>query len=161
MPEFYVPHPARMNPHLERARVHSTQWARDMGMLDTGVWTDEILAGDDYGHMCAWTHPDAPAEILDLITDWYVWVFYFDDHFLELFKRTGDLPAARDYLDRLAAFMPLHGEITEEPENPVERGLADLWRRTVPVHSADWRARFVESTKNLLDESLWELANIN
>ncbi|MET9628643.1 hypothetical protein ABZX92_14385, partial [Lentzea sp. NPDC006480] len=32
MPEFYVPHPARMNPHLERARVHSTQWARDMGM---------------------------------------------------------------------------------------------------------------------------------
>ena len=23
---------------------------------------------------------------LDLITDWYVWVFFFDDHFLALFK---------------------------------------------------------------------------
>ena len=47
------------------------------------------------------------------------------------------------------------------PENPVERGLTDLWTRTVPAHSQDWRERFVESTKNLLDESLWELANIN
>ena len=27
--------------------------------------------------------------------------------------------------------------------------------------STDWRHRFAESTKNLLDESLWELANIN
>lgn len=43
----------------------------------------------------------------------------------------------------------------------MERGLADLWARTIPAMSADWRARFVESTKNLLDESLWELANIN
>jgi len=29
------------------------------------------------------------------------------------------------------------------------------------VHGLDWRHRFAESTKNLLDESLWELANIN
>ncbi|KOU78371.1 hypothetical protein ADK94_34640, partial [Streptomyces sp. XY593] len=26
-----------------------------------------------------------------------------------------------------------------EPTNPVEAGLADLWRRTVPSMSADWR----------------------
>jgi germacradienol/geosmin synthase len=166
LPEFYMPYPARVNPHLERARTHSKTWAIEMDMIDvpqhgTVIWTEHDLDSHDYALLCAYTHPDAGADELDLITDWYVWVFYFDDHFLELFKRTGDIDSARDYLDRLTLFMPAEGEITAAPENPVERGLTDLWNRTVPHRSAGWRRRFVESTKALLDESLWELANIN
>src|SRR6266496_4693904 len=86
LPEFYVPYPARCNPHLDRARAH---------------------------------------------------------------------------LDALPAFMPPDGQITESPANPAQAGLAALWARTVPARSAEWRARFAQSTHNLLDESLWELANIN
>ncbi len=161
-----MPHPARLNPHLERAREHSKAWARELDMIDvpqhgTVIWTEHDLDSHDYALLCAYTHPDAGAEELDLITDWYVWVFYFDDHFLELYKRTGDIDSARAYLDRLELFMPAEGEITATPENPVERGLTDLWNRTVPHRSAGWRRRFVDSTKALLDESLWELANIN
>jgi germacradienol/geosmin synthase len=48
-----------------------------------------------------------------------------------------------------------------EPENPVEAGLADLWARTVPVMSEDWRRRFAVATEHLLNESMWELSNIN
>lgn len=164
LPDFYLPYPARLNPHVETAREHTRAWAYDMGILDPdlGIWDEHKLDAMDYGLLCAYTHPDAPAAELDLITDWYVWVFFFDDHFLETFKRSGDLTGAKEYLDRLAAFMPVHPTgPPPEPENPVERGLADLWARTIPAMSADWRARFVESTKNLLDESLWELANIN
>ena len=36
LPEFYVPWPARLNPNLEGARVHSKAWAYEMGILDTG-----------------------------------------------------------------------------------------------------------------------------
>jgi len=164
LPDFYLPYPARLNPHVETAREHSRAWAYDMGILDAdlGIWDERQLDAMDYGLLCAYTHPDAPAPELDLITDWYVWVFFFDDHFLETFKRGGDLAGAKKYLDRLAAFMPARPTgPAPEPENPVERGLADLWARTIPTMSADWRARFVESTKSLLDESLWELANIN
>jgi germacradienol/geosmin synthase len=166
LPEFYMPYPARLNPNLERAREHSKAWAYEMDMIDvpqdgTKIWDEHDFDSHDYALLCAYTHPDASGEDLDLVTDWYVWVFYFDDHFLELYKRTRDLPAARAYLDRLALFMPVSGEITATAENPVERGLADLWTRTVPSHTDDFRHRFAESTKNLLDESLWELANIN
>ncbi|WP_037601977.1 terpene synthase family protein [Streptacidiphilus rugosus] len=163
LPEFYVPHPARLSPHLERARVHTKQWARSMGMLEgSGVWDERDLDAHDYALLCSYTHPDASAEDLDTVTDWYVWVFFFDDHFLELFKRTQDRAGARAYLDRLPAFMPLDPAApTPEPANPVEAGLADLWRRTVPQLSAGWRARFAESTRNLLNESLWELSNIH
>lgn len=163
LPDFYAPYPARLNPHLEEARRHSRQWARDMGMLEgSGIWDEPDLDAHDYALLCAFTHPDASGPDLCLVTDWYVWVFFFDDHFLELFKRSNDRRGGKAYLDRLPAFMPMDaGAGTPPPQNPVEAGLADLWARTVPAMSVEWRARFAESTRNLLNESLWELSNIN
>nr|WP_067078775.1 terpene synthase family protein [Streptomyces hygroscopicus] len=158
-----MPYPARLNPHVQEAREHSTRWARAMGMLEgSGIWEQADLDAHDYGLLCAYTHPDCSGAELSLITDWYVWVFFFDDHFLETFKRSQDREAGKAYLDRLPAFMPMDPAARPpEPTNPVEAGLADLWARTVPSMSADWRARFRESTENLLNESLWELSNIN
>ncbi|WP_031155398.1 terpene synthase family protein [Streptomyces xanthophaeus] len=163
LPDFYVPYPARLNPHLEGARVHTRQWARDLGMLEgSGVWEQRDLDSHDYALLCSYTHPDCDSDALDLVTDWYVWVFFFDDHFLEMYKRSQDREGARDYLERLAAFMPMDlADGFPEATNPVEAGLADLWTRTVPAMSMDWRERFSVSTKNLLNESMWELANIN
>lgn len=163
LPDFYVPYPARLNPHVEEARQHTKVWARTTGMLEgSGIWEEEDLDSHDYALLCAYTHPDCSAEALSLVTDWYVWVFFFDDHFLELFKRTPDRKGGKRYLDRLPAFMPMErGAPTPEPANPVEAGLADLWARTVPGMSDGWRARFAEATKNLLNESMWELSNID
>ena len=161
LPDFYMPYPARLNPHLESAREHSKQWARDMTMIEgSGIWDEATFDAHDYALLCAYTHPDCSAEELALVTDWYVWVFFFDDHFLDIFKRTGDMAGAKAYLDRLPLFMA-EGTDGTEPGNAVERGLADLWARTVPSMSADWCGRFRESTRALLEESLWELGNIN
>jgi germacradienol/geosmin synthase len=169
LPEFYVPWPARLNPNLESARVHSKAWAREVGILapegeerSSDIWTERKFDSHDYALLCAYTHPEAPGPELDLVTDWYVWVFFFDDHFLEVYKRTRDSKGAKEYLDRLPSFMPVDfTAATPEPTNPVERGLIDLWARTAPGTSEDWRRRFFESTKNLLEESTWELNNIN
>ena len=143
-----------------------TTWAAGLGFLEPAdghhVWDQADLDRHDYGLMCACTHPDCDGPELDLITDWYVWVFYFDDHFLELFKKTKDTDGARAHLARLPAFMPSGpAAAMPAPADPVERGLADLWPRTVPAMTDGWRQRFSEVTKNLLDESLWELANIS
>ncbi|MGY0231773.1 terpene synthase family protein [Longispora urticae] len=167
LPDFYMPYPARRNPHEEHARSHSDAWAAELGMLDahgpTGklVWDQAKLSANDYALMCAYTHPDCDEATLDLITDWYVWVFFFDDHFLELFKYNGDMKGAQAYLDRLDLFMTAPGQTPPEPENPAEAGLADLWARTVPKMTDDWRERFTLSTHNLMVESMWELDNIN
>ncbi|MCX4511069.1 germacradienol/geosmin synthase [Streptomyces sp. NBC_01619] len=163
LPDFYVPYPARLNPHVDVARQHTREWAHRMGMLEgSGIWELQDLDAHDYALLCAYTHPDCSAEALSLVTDWYVWVFFFDDHFLEVFKRSGDTAGGKAYLDRLPAFMPRDpAQGTPEPENQVEAGLADLWARTVPSMSAAWRARFSEATEHLLNESLWELHNIN
>ncbi|MFD9813464.1 family 2 encapsulin nanocompartment cargo protein terpene cyclase [Streptomyces sp. NPDC059080] len=163
LPEFYEPYPARLNPHLEPVRDHSKAWAREMEMIEgSGIWDERDFDAHDYALLCAYTHPDAPAAELATVTDWYVWVFFFDDHFLESFKRGQDMAGAKAYLDRLPAFMPVDpAGPPPEPVNAVEKGLADLWRRTVPAMSRDWRRRFAEATQHLLEESLWELANIS
>ncbi|MGH3983234.1 MAG: family 2 encapsulin nanocompartment cargo protein terpene cyclase [Pseudonocardiaceae bacterium] len=168
LPDFYLPYPARLNPHLNTARGHTKAWAREMGMLDappdqpgSDIWDEAKFDSMDFALLCAYTHPDAPSRELDLVTDWYVWVFYFDDHFLELYKRNQDQAGAKEYLDGLPAFIPVDLSSPPEPANPVERGLIDLWARTVPYRSPEWRLRFFESTRNLLYESTWELANIS
>jgi germacradienol/geosmin synthase len=112
----------------------------------------------DYALLTAYTHPDAPGPELDLLTDWYVWVFFFDDHFLEHFKYGKDLKGAREYLDNLELFMDTDAP---EPGNPAEKGLADLWARTTPKMSQAWQERFRTSTHNLMVESMWELDNID
>ncbi|NBM20297.1 germacradienol/geosmin synthase, partial [Streptomyces sp. GC420] len=158
-----MPYPARLNPRLEEARTHTRRWARSMGMLEgSGIWEESDLESHDYGLMCAYTHPDCDGPVLCLVTDWYTWVFFFDDHFLEKYKRTQDREGGKAHLARLPAFMPMDlSDPVPEPENPVEAGLADLWARTVPAMSMEWRRRFAESTEHLLNESLWELSNIN
>ena len=163
LPDFYVPYPARLNPHVEEARRHTKEWARRMKMLEgSGIWEESDLDAHDYALLCAYTHPDCSADVLSLVTDWYVWVFFFDYHFLETFKRTLDREGGKRYLDRLPAFMPMDlADGMPEPENPVEAGLADLWARTVPAMSDAWRARFAENTEHLLNESLWELSNMD
>jgi germacradienol/geosmin synthase len=162
LPHFYMPYPARLNPHLDEARAHSVEWARGMGMLEgSGIWEQSDLDAHDYGLLCSYTHPDCDGAALSLITDWYVWVFFFDDHFLETFKRSQDRDGGKAYLDRLPLFMPLDlSTPVPEPQNPVEAGLADLWARTVPSMSVEWRKRFAVSTEHLLNESMWELSNI-
>jgi germacradienol/geosmin synthase len=167
LPDFYLPYPARLNPNLEQTRAHSSAWAKDMGMLDAPkpsggvVWDQVALDKMDYALMCAYTHPDCDGPTLDLITDWYVWVFFFDDHFLENFKHSRDSTGGRAYLDHLELFMTREGETPPEPTNPAEAGLKDLWERTVPAMSTAWRERFITSTHNLMVESMWELNNID
>ena len=165
LPEFYLPYPARLNPNLAGAREHSIEWARRMGMLDAPkpsggvVWDEAALNTMDYPLMCAYTHPDCDQATLDLITDWYVWVFFFDDHFLEHFKHSRDREGARAYLSDLERF--LAADIDQEPGNPAEAGLKDLWQRTAPEMSPAWQERFRTSTHNLMVESMWELDNID
>jgi germacradienol/geosmin synthase len=57
LPDFYLPHPARLNPHLGRARAHSHGWAEAMGFFEPQkghkIWDESDLERHDYGLLCA------------------------------------------------------------------------------------------------------------
>ena len=167
LPSFYLPWPARLNPHTEAARAHTKGWAYEVGILQRDeeegprVWDESDLDDHDYALLCGYTHPECPEDELNLITDWYVLIFYFDDHFLEVYKRLQDNAGGKAYLDRLPLFMPVDLSEPPEPTNATEKALMDLWWRTVPGKTEEWRRRFHENSKSLFEESTWELNNIS
>ena len=160
LPEFYAPWPARRNPHVDAARVHSKAWAQQVGILDAGsIWSERDFDLHDYALLCGYIHPEAPIPELNLMTDWNVWAFYVDDHFIHTYKGHQDRAAAKQYLDRVLVFMPVDLGPLPVPANPMERALADLWQRTALEKSTAWRKRIIESTRRLLEAFLWELDN--
>ena len=169
LPDFYLPWPARLNPNLETARAHSKSWGFEMGLLQgdgdyegVAIWDEEEFDAMDFGLFCAYCHPDADQSGLELATDWYVWGFFVDDYFLEVFKRSQDRSGGRAFLDRLPLFMPvdLPAEIPE-PVAPIERSIADLWARTAPNRDRAWRERYFDDVLGIVEDNIWELTNIS
>jgi germacradienol/geosmin synthase len=178
VPDLYMPFPIRTSPHLDAARRHAVGWARQMGMFypvlamnpglamnpvpgieRNGIWDERRFVGFDFAHCAAMIHADASPEQLDLSTDWLAWGTYGDDYFPVVFGATRDLVAAKLCNERLSQFMPLDGGSVPEPANPVERGLADLWRRTAGPMTASARAQFRTAVEDMTASWLWELAN--
>ena len=76
LPEFYVPWPARLNPHLDAARAHSKTWAREVGIIaregeerSSDIWKEHDLDSHDYALLCAYTHPEAPEGCVEGLAD--------------------------------------------------------------------------------------------
>lgn len=165
LPEFYMPFPARVHPDLEATRVHAKEWVCDMGMLTSepglvGIWDEETFDAFEIALFAALTHPDATNSELQMISLWDVWAFAFDDYFMTVYRHRRDVLGARIFIQRLAEFMPQNGIVTLTPSNPVERGLADAWSRTMPTMAAELRRQFPGYVMEFTGSALWELANV-
>ncbi|MFC5831874.1 terpene synthase family protein [Nonomuraea insulae] len=165
-PTPYQPDPARLSPHADATHEHSMAWSREMGLFDfrdrwgERIWDEAGFASMRIPLMAAYCHPDAARTTLELVSDWYVWTFWFDDHFARVFKRPGAREQAKEHLARLRLFTPVDFVDTPPPANPAERGLADLWSRTFAGASPGWRRRFAASTQGLIQDRLRELENM-
>jgi germacradienol/geosmin synthase len=171
-PMFRIPPldpPLRMgiNPRLPEARRHGKEWSRQVGILAPpgeppylSSWTEADFDRADFAQCAAYCFPDAPPTALNLLTDYYTWVFCMDDLFGERYKKDGDLAGARKFNQRLLRFMPLDGTEPPAAENPIERGLADLWPRTTAVLSARAQRDVVRSLEEMSESWIWELHNI-
>lgn len=141
LPDFYMPFPNELSPHLPGARPRLAEWAHRMGMLQEGVWDEDKLAAADLPLCSAGIDPDASPEALDLSAHWLAWGTYGDDYYPLVYGGRRDLAAARVTTQRLSDCMPLDGEQTLVPVNAMERGLIDLWARTTAEMTPNSGAR--------------------
>lgn len=163
LPEFRIDRAARLNPELETARAHTVAWAAQMGLAaaDAMPWTEAQLAAYDFGLLCSHKFPDAPVDRLNIICDWYTWLFHLDDYLIERFTRAGDIAGAKACLARIREFVPVDmNRDPPTPTGPTERALADLWSRTAPAMSHEWRCRIRAGIDELLAGHLQELRNV-
>ncbi|MCA2211698.1 terpene synthase family protein [Jidongwangia harbinensis] len=148
--------PFAVNPHADRARAHLGEWVRRTGLvLRPSALTRFRHA--DFGGFAAMVHPSADADRLDLVADWFAWLFLVDDQLDD--GADGRAP------DRLRAVVEqlvgvLDGARPPARSAPVAAALADLWHRTSTGASGRWRRLFAGHLRScLVTAATWEAGN--
>ncbi len=176
LPPFDLPWAHRINPHVEAARKRARRWARGVGLISTGtdastapVWTEHTFTADDVPLLAALTLPDATEERLCRAALWNVCLMAVDDHFASAtgpaLNDEGELAAARAFVSRLPALMPLTdvpcaSRVPAPPRNRrdrIEAAVADLWRTTSSDMPEALRRRFRSGVVAFARSHLWEL----
>jgi len=168
--DVYCPFPYRENPEAAEARAHVARWVSQTGLVrrESARRRFELA---DFGWFAALVYPTADRAGLDLVTDWFAWLFLVDDQFDDgLVGRSQH--AAEHAVGRLRAVLtgPDTGNSssatgreaggTGEPVPPAVSALADLWRRTVAGATSAWRRRFAGHLEECLTTAaVWEAGN--
>ncbi|HEX3781655.1 MAG TPA: hypothetical protein VHX38_18490 [Pseudonocardiaceae bacterium] len=161
LPEVGTPFPVRANPHIEAARRQLKDWVAALGLLaDGSIWTEADVDAADYARFAGLAHPDAGRSTLELLADWHTLLYYIDDLSAKVFKPSGNLAAVRLFLTRLAAFMPEDGRPAPTPTTSVERGILDLWNRSVLSMNPRLRGKLPGLVAEIGESTLWEMANL-
>lgn len=155
LPELYVPFPPAMHEHADVLDRRTAEWLCNLKVL-AGASSYRRFYNTRIGHLAARFHPTAPFDELQLITDWYGWMFFWDDQRDE--TEIGQHPdSLRSRNGRLLEI--LAG--SERPENdPLAHALWDLRRRLVEkATSKEWMRRFTRSVEEHFDATVWEATN--
>ncbi|MFD9144430.1 terpene synthase family protein [[Kitasatospora] papulosa] len=160
LPDIYCPFPQRSNPHVSHTREHLDAWTRRTGLVHRESARRRFQQAD-FGAFVGMVHPTANSEHLDLVADWFVWLFLVDDQLDD--GHLGRSPdRVRDVVERMRAVVegraPAPAPDEETPAALV--ALADLWERTVPQAAAHWRTRFTWHLMTYLTTATtWEAGN--
>ena len=163
MSEIFTPFPYRRNPHVERTRAHLDEWTHSVELVGRET-ARQRFAKADFGWFAAVVYPTADPEHLDLMADWFGWLFLVDD-------QLDDGDAGRD-VDHVQSVVARLRAVLDDPEttaasaapapsaSAAERALADLWQRTASAATPTWRRRFVGHLDDCLTTAAtWEARN--
>lgn len=158
LPDIYCPFPQRTNPHVAHVREHLDSWTRNTGLVHRDSARDRFEQAD-FGAFVGMVYPTADSENLDLVADWFVWLFLVDDQLDD--GHLGRSP------DRVRSVVEVMRSVVEGGARPVTEGLpaavvalVDLWERTVPAAAPQWRRRFTYHLMTYLTTATtWEAGN--
>lgn len=154
LPSLTCPFPSAVNPHVDEVNRDTLAWLAASGMIaDDDQFERFRLAR--YGWLGARTYPYAPRELCQLVTDWCVWLFAFDDAYCESDRRAAEIARALPQLYSVVE----DNEGDEPVENVFARALLDIKTRIRKHGTADQLDRWRATTKDYLFAQVWEAAN--
>ncbi|MCG5217683.1 terpene synthase family protein [Streptosporangium soli] len=149
-----------VNEHVAAAREHLDAWVLQHGLVRRES-ARQRFAHADFGWFAAVTYPTADETGLCLIADWFAWLFLLDDQFDD--GAVGREPArVQELMGEMAAVLLHDGgpPAVVRPGSPaIVESLADLWSRTVPHSTPEWRDRFVGHVAEGGMAAFWEAGN--
>ncbi|MFI7615027.1 hypothetical protein ACIBP6_27735 [Nonomuraea terrae] len=154
IPALPCPFPNEINVHHAEVTAESQAWVAASGMLPNADGV-EYFRRSELGSLPARTNPTVPPVSLRVITDWYFWLWAFDDGFCER-EGIGDSPAtvARALPSLLRS---LDGEA--DSSNPFSLALKELLDRISALGTPEQVDRWRGAVKEYLFAQIWEAAN--
>ncbi|MDX3716224.1 terpene synthase family protein [Streptomyces europaeiscabiei] len=162
IPEIHCPFPYRVNPHADRARAHLADWVQRTGLVHRESARKRFDQAD-FGWFAALVYPTASLRHLELMADWFAWLFLVDDQLDD-----GSAGRSPDRMQQMVAGMhdvlgsPDFGvSLLCDPDvPPAVASLAELWQRTAVDAPAHWRRRFIRHLRDcLVTATVWEGGN--
>ncbi|MBX6385743.1 MAG: hypothetical protein IRZ07_22680 [Microbispora sp.] len=143
-----------MNPHVDEVNRDTLAWLAASGMIADDDQLERFRLAR-YGWLGARTYPYASRELCQLVTDWCVWLFAFDDAYCESDRRAAEIARALPQLYTVVD----DNEGDEPVENVFARALLDIKTRIRRHGTADQLDRWRAMTKDYLFAQVWEAAN--
>lgn len=156
LPQLHCPFPPAIHSHADAIHENTVKW-----LYGFQVFQKEAAYQKFYttyiGQLAARFHPNTSQEILQLISDWYAWMFLRDDQRDEskLGRDPVQLSAMNSkYLEVLSGAAPA------VEEDPLAYALWDLRERLqAKAPTGTWMRRFVRSVRDHFDSTVWEASN--
>jgi 5-epi-alpha-selinene synthase len=156
LPQLYYPFSPVISPHAEAIHENTLGWLGRFDVFDEDAAYSAFYSSH-IGRLAARFHPDAPQDALQLVSDWYAWMFLKDDQRDESdFGKHPELLAAANnrYLEILKGADP------RVSEQPLLYALKDLRQRLVAKAPTDlWMRRFTRSVAEHFTSTVWEATN--
>jgi hypothetical protein len=162
VPHIVSPFPHQLNPHIEHARAHLVLWVRDTGLVLREA-SRERFDRADFGGFVAAVYPTADAAKLDLMADWFGWLFLVDDQLDdgEIGRRPEQIMEVFAQIRAVLNSPDFDPDLARSQDVPaVVSSLADLWQRTASGATPQWRRRFAQHLDSCLTTAAtWEAGN--
>jgi hypothetical protein len=155
--ELSCPFGNAISPHADDVDRHVVDWARRFNLLGDEAELAR-LTRTRVGRLAARTTPHASLAALELLADWQMWLFLFDDRF-------SDESATGADLARLSQLMTAFMLVLDNPDEPAYRGgpfstaLGDVVDRLTTMASAPQASRFITAVRGYFLAQFWEAAH--
>ena len=114
--------------------------------------------------LAARCYPTASFDRLTIISDYYSWLFAFDDPLRGPLLAGASPEEVHAFLCQIYAVIGVAstwGRSTNRVAGPFIAALGDIWSRIEPATTAGWRSRFVRHVTNYIEGCVWEACNRN
>jgi hypothetical protein len=155
IPTIYCPFPSHMSPYAQAVHEHSLTWATHFRLI-RGESARRRFLNSNFAWLTARAYSTAALEDMQLLNDWMIWLFMFDDQFDD------GLPGKR--LPEIQSTVREYIDICKRPDvithqGPAAEALCDLYRRTLPQMAPAWRKRFIRHFIQYLETYNWTARN--
>ena len=154
MPRLACPFDEEISPHADDVDRHVVDWALHFD-LPRDTAEAARLGQTKVGRLAARTAPRASQEALELLADWQMWLFLFDDQYCDESVTGADLNQLSQLVTAIMLVLDNHTD-SRYRSGPFTTALAQLVNRLKSVATNPQASRFISAVRGYLIAQFWE-----